>query len=116
MEKEFKKKALGSLTKNRLKAVYNLKPDPEKLSAPLLEGSGLRTFCAACGSYQEVKAEHIAELVGILGVEIIPTKHYFESHACMFCDSKEAGGAFKKISDGKRFSVFGLELDDELDS
>ena len=102
----FKKKGLGLLKKDRLVASYNLKPDVERLRAPLLEGAGLRTFCSACGTYHEVKVEYIQELASILGVNISPDEHYYESQACMACDSNKAGGVFKRIDDGSVVDTF----------
>ena len=105
-EISFKKKGFGLLKKERLVASYNLKPDTERLRAPLLEGAGLRTFCNACGTYHEVKAEYIQELASILGVNISPDEHYYESQACIACDSNKAGGVFKRIDDGSVVDTF----------
>ncbi len=105
-ENFFKKKGLGLLKNERLVATYNLKPEAERLRAPLLEGAGLRAFCNACGTYHEVKAEYITELAGILGVNISPDEHYYESQACIACDSNKAGGVFKNINDGSVIDTF----------
>lgn len=96
---DFKEKAFGTLSVDKIQAKHGFKADKMELIKPL-EAGKMRFFCTACGIYHTFSKEAVLELI-----EFVPDfpedyqKHFLQTESCSACDSSRKKVEMKKISE-----------------